>query len=205
MDWRDRPHLEASATRIVLVTDPLQPVSFCDERFDAVVEWRFVCPGRKKHEKHACTWKTGRGVGWNVWITTMGLLAAGLAWRMMGGWCSWNRAPEDPDRRSCWCWHSLCLCLRQSLPSWVRRCGCKLTTASDSSGSSKSTRRIGLFLPLGAMPQNPAASVPVYAVFFQASHFDDFLFRFDVFFTKFQLGRYLTNRLPHLGSPVSAR
>ena len=124
MDWRDRPHLEASATRIVLVTDPLQPVSFCDERFDAVVEWRFVCPGRKKHEKHACTWKTGRGVGWNVWITTMGLLAAGLAWRMMGGWCSWNRAPENPDRRCCWCWHSLCLCLRQSLPSWVRRCGC---------------------------------------------------------------------------------
>ena len=71
-----------------------------------------------------------------------------------------------------------------------------VTTASDSSGSSKSTRRIGLFLPLGAMPQNPAASVPVYAVFFQASRFDDFLLRFDVFFTKFRLGRFLTNRLP---------
>ena len=79
-----------------------------------------------------------------------------------------------------------------------------VTTASDSSASSKSTARRSLFLLFGAMAQNPAASVPVYAVFFQASHFDDFLFRFDVFFTKFQLGRFLTNCLPHLGSPVSA-
>ena len=183
VDRRNDSNSMALATSVVRGGDKFEEVTLHQEFFDAKIERRLVYPSSQKHKKHSSTWLPGRSIDGNMWIAAEDFDPATVGCLLGGGWSRWCWATKDSGWSLHHGWWSLC-CRRQSgfcwlwLFNWLVFQNAALPRGSGCHGSD-------VLCPRACAWQNPAAPVPVYAVFFQASRFDDFLLRFDVFSRNF--------------------